>query len=126
MRIEKLRVRHGGLDIGDLVYSRSKRRLFFKYAPEWLASGFSISPVELPLRDGWFEAPDEPFGGNFGVFDDSLPDGWGRRIFYEYLRAKGIEYGSLTVVEKLALIGSSGRGSLEYFPQCGIDGGLPE
>ncbi|MDR2725191.1 MAG: HipA domain-containing protein, partial [Candidatus Adiutrix sp.] len=42
------------------------------------------------------------------------------------LRAKGIEYGSLTVAEKLALIGSSGRGSLEYFPQCVIDGGLPE
>ena len=26
----------------------------FEYAPDWLGSGFSISPFELPLRSGVF------------------------------------------------------------------------
>ncbi len=50
----------------------------FEYAPDWLGSGFSISPFELPLRSGVFIAKPRPFEGGFGVFDDCLPDGWGQ------------------------------------------------
>lgn len=48
----------------------------FEYSNEWLNSGFSISPFELPLRKGVFIAKPRPFEGGFGVFDDCLPDGW--------------------------------------------------
>ena len=41
----------------------------FEYAPDWLGSGFSISPFELPLRSGVFIAKPRPFEGGFGVFD---------------------------------------------------------
>ncbi|MBQ1209656.1 MAG: HipA N-terminal domain-containing protein, partial [Bacteroidales bacterium] len=44
----------------------------FEYSAEWLASGFSISPFELPLRGGVFIAKPRPFDGGFGVFDDCL------------------------------------------------------
>ena len=46
-----------------------------EYSAEWLTSGFSISPFELPLRSGVFIARPRPFDGGFGVFDDCLPDG---------------------------------------------------
>lgn len=49
----------------------------FEYSAEWLNTGFSISPFELPLRSGVFIAKPRPFEGEFGVFDDCLPDGWG-------------------------------------------------
>ena len=49
----------------------------FEYLAEWLGSGFSISPFELPLKSGVFIAKPRPFEGGFGVFDDCLPDGWG-------------------------------------------------
>lgn len=35
----------------------------------------SISPFYLPLRSNVFVARRDPFNGNFGVFNDSLPDG---------------------------------------------------
>lgn len=35
----------------------------FEYAPDWLGSGFSISPFELPLRSGVFIAKPRPFEG---------------------------------------------------------------
>lgn len=35
----------------------------FEYSAEWISSGFSISPFELPLRSGVFVAKPRPFDG---------------------------------------------------------------
>ena len=92
----------------------------FEYAAEWLASGFSISPFELPLRSGVFVARPRPFDGGFGVFDDSLPDGWGLLILDRYLQQQGINPRTLTLLDRLALVGSTGRGALEFRPDKSV------
>ncbi len=88
----------------------------FEYDAEWLASGVSISPYYLPLRREVFVAKRSPFNGNFGVFDDSLPDGWGSLVLDRYLRSQGKDPARLTALQRLALVGSTGRGALEYRP----------
>ena len=88
----------------------------FEYDPAYLLSGVSISPFFLPLKSEVFIAKRTPFSGGFGVFDDSLPDGWGKFIFDRYLKSKGINPAKLTVLQRLALVGSTGRGALEYRP----------
>lgn len=92
----------------------------FEYSTDWLSSGFSISPFELPLRSGVFIARRHPFEGGFGVFDDSLPDGWGSLILDRYLQQKGIHPGTLSLLDRLALVGSTGRGALEFRPDKSI------
>ena len=92
----------------------------FEYSPEWLNSGFSISPFELPLRNGVFIAKPRSFDGGFGVFDDCLPDGWGLLILDRYLQQQGISPSSLTLLDRLALVGSSGRGALEFRPDKSV------
>ena len=62
----------------------------------------------------------DPFGGNFGVFDDSLPDGWGNLLLDRYLQGKGIDPYKLNILERLSLIGSTGRGALEYRPDKSV------
>jgi serine/threonine-protein kinase HipA len=88
----------------------------FEYDAEWLASGVSISPYFLPLRREVFVAKRTPFRGNFGVFDDSLPDGWGSLVLDRYLRWQGEDPARLSALQRLALVGSTGRGALEYHP----------
>ena len=88
----------------------------FEYNPAYLLSGSSISPFYLPLKQEVFVAKRTPFTGGFGVFDDSLPDGWGNLILDRYLKSKGIDPNKLTLLQRLALIGSTGRGALEYHP----------
>ena len=88
----------------------------FEYDPEFLASGFSISPFVLPLEKKVFIAERTPFFGNFGVFDDSLPDGWGSLLVERYLRERFGIVNPLNILQKLSLVGKTGRGSLEYFP----------
>jgi serine/threonine-protein kinase HipA len=88
----------------------------FEYAPAYLTNGVSISPFNLPIKSEVFIAKRTPFNGGFGVFDDSLPDGWGSLILDRYLRSKGINPAKLTILQRLALVGSTGRGALEYRP----------
>lgn len=92
----------------------------FEYSAGFLQNGFSISPFELPLRTGVFIAKPHPFNGNFGVFDDCLPDGWGMIILERYLQKKGIKPHSISILEKLSLVGSTGRGALEFIPDLSI------
>ncbi|MDR2621156.1 MAG: HipA N-terminal domain-containing protein, partial [Dysgonamonadaceae bacterium] len=92
----------------------------FEYDTEFLKTGFSISPYYLPLRSGLFIASRDPFRGNFGVFDDSLPDGWGNLILDRYLRQQGIVPERLSVLQRLALVGTTGRGALGYYPDKSV------
>ena len=93
----------------------------FEYSAEWLNTGFSISPFELPLRSGVFIAKPSPFSGGFGVFDDCLPDGWGLLILDRYLQQNGINPHSLSLLDRLALVGSAGRGALEFRPDKSVE-----
>lgn len=92
----------------------------FEYSNEWLNSGFSISPFELPLRQGVFIAKPRPFEGGFGVFDDCLPDGWGLLVLDRYLQKKGVNPRTLTLLDRLAIVGSTGRGALEFRPDRSV------
>lgn len=92
----------------------------FEYSPEYLASSVSVSPLELPLTAGVKMAKPTPFDRNFGVFDDSLPDGWGLLILSRYLNSIGIDPKSLSLLQLLSITGSNGRGALEYFPEQSV------
>lgn len=93
----------------------------FEYDRIWLREGFSISPLHLPLKAGLFSAAWQPFNGNFGIFEDSLPGGYGEYLLRKVLRREGIDYGSLTPVQRLSLVGSSGMGALCYVPESTVD-----
>ncbi|HNY62115.1 MAG TPA: type II toxin-antitoxin system HipA family toxin [Bacteroidales bacterium] len=88
----------------------------FEYSAEWLTDGFSISPFELPLTADLKIAKRDPFEGGFGVFDDCLPDGWGQLILSRYLLTQGIQVEKLNLLQQLYLVGSQGRGALEFRP----------
>ncbi len=88
----------------------------FEYDSDFLKNGFSISPYVLPLEKKVFVAERDPFDGNFGVFDDSLPDGWGTLLLDRFLKEQGQDISKLTILDRLSLIGSNGRGALEYRP----------
>lgn len=116
--IESLKLIEVYLDsvqVGRMALSPDHRCLF-EYNADWIRTGFSISPFYLPLRSGLFTARAEPFGGLFGVFDDSLPDGWGKLLTDRWLITKGIKPATLSVLDRLSLVGDTGMGALTYRP----------
>ena len=93
------------------------RRVAFQYDNEWLQTGFSISPFSLPLSSEVFISDERyMFGGLFGVFADSLPDGWGRLLVDRTLKEHGYDPDSISELFRLGLIGRMGLGALEYQP----------
>ena len=95
---------------------QDKQRIFFEYAPEFLKSGIELSPFKLPLKAGVFEEKAHVFDGLFGLFNDSLPDGWGCLLLDRKLRKLGKYYAEITPLDRLSLIGANPMGALEYEP----------
>lgn len=52
--IESLAVKYHQDKVGTLSLSADGKVCIFEYDNQWLASGFSISPLELPLKPGLF------------------------------------------------------------------------
>ena len=119
--IDKLFVKYHGKTIGELTMTPDGKRCVFSYDKEWLVTGFSISPLNLPLKSDLFIAPERPFWGNFGIFEDSLPDGYGRYLLNRMLRRQGVDDSQLTPLQRLSIVGCSGMGALCYEPEMRIN-----
>lgn len=120
---DRLTVKYHGEKVGTLSLTPDNRLCAFEYDREWLAEGFSVSPLELPLKPGLFIAKPRPFYGNFGIFEDSLPDGYGRYLLHRTLMREGIDDRKLTSIDRLSLVGNSGMGALCYEPETIITKG---
>lgn len=114
--IDKLLVKYRGQSVGILSLTPDGQLCTFEYDRAWLIDGFSISPLELPLKPGLFVAKPRPFNGNFGIFEDSLPDGYGRYLLHKALAREGIDDNSLSTLDRLSIVGHGGMGALTYEP----------
>jgi len=123
MQNKFLTVYCGGRRVGRIAQTPEKL-LAFEYDDEWIRGGFSISPFKLPLEKRVFIAPRDPFDGCFGVFNDSLPDGWGRLLIDRLLIKKQIDPFAVSTLDRLAIVGKTGMGALEYEPEEQLLGDL--
>lgn len=114
--ITSLKVFYENRLVGTLALTQDDLTAF-AYSDEWLREGFSLNPLSLPLEQEVFLPRHEPFEGLFGVFNESLPDGWGWLLVDRMLRRRGIEPEALNRVARLAIVGSSGMGALTYEPE---------
>lgn len=115
-----------GLDFGTGVQSVGRLAIrngiiYFEYDNDFLQTGIEISPIKLPLKRGLIEFPINHFEGLAGVFNDSLPDGWGRLLFDRMLRTEGILPSEVTPLDRLAYVGLQGLGALVYEPDQSPD-----
>lgn len=115
-KIDQLEIKFRNISVGKLSLTPDDRLCAFEYDAEWIANGFSISPLELPLRAGLFIAKPTPFSGNFGIFEDSMPDGYGRYLLHKTLLHEGIDDTSLSTLDKLSIVGNNGLGALTFKP----------
>jgi serine/threonine-protein kinase HipA len=109
---------HGSLQkqlVGRLLLK--KRQIFFEYDAAFIKTGLELSPFKLLLKAGVIESNDRTFEGLFGVFNDSLPDGWGRLLLDRKLMNAGFNPGMLSALDRLCFVGSNGMGALSYEPE---------
>jgi len=103
----------------------------FEYTPTWLQhpQAFALDPVSLPLRRGRFAARNlEP---PLAVFDDALPDDWGRALIVRQLRLPRGQQGAPFLLRALADRHTNSIGALRFetdrlAPAQGQPAGVPD
>lgn len=100
--------------VGKLILDN--RLIHFKYDENFINLGMNLSPVKLKFNNNIQVADPVPFHGIFGVFDDSLPDGWGMLLLNRALEKKGLSLNDINILDQLAYIGDTGKGALIYRP----------
>ena len=120
-KIKSLQVFYNDKKVGTLALMKNNI-VAFEYDNEWLNNGFSISPYSLPLKKQVFIPKIDPFDGLYGVFSDSLPDGWGRLLVDRMLNSQNINPREINVIDRLAIVGETGMGALSYKPEYSLLG----
>lgn len=105
-------IKAGTLIVGDPDPVRGGLHGQFRYAPEYLEhpQAFPLDPLHLSLSTETFDA-DRPHEGVHGVFEDSLPDDWGRKLM---VRRHNLHRNEQRVPNLLRLLGNQGLGALSY------------
>ncbi len=100
---------------------RQQRQLYFEYDNAWLKTGFALSPYQLPLSASLQKDDTGLWQGLHGIFNDSLPDGWGLLLMDRALRQAGIDPRKISPLERLAWLGHRTMGALVYEPATHTD-----
>lgn len=115
-----------GINFGSGVHPVGRlairdRQIYFEYDQAFVENGLEISPLRLPLKSGVQPFNYDLFEGLPGVFNDSLPDGWGRLLFDRFARTQGILPADITPLDRLAHVGSHALGALVFEPDHSAD-----
>lgn len=102
-------------EIGEMVQNQGK--IYFKYHPDFIAQGLEISPFKMKLSDGILTPKETHFEGLFGVFSDSIPDGWGRLLLDRKLLSIGVNPSDISPLDRLSYIDKNGMGAISYEPE---------
>ncbi len=99
--------------VGDLVCEveeNGRTRAAFRYRSAYLSrpDAFALDPVSLPPGAEMFTRSAH---GIFGVFEDSLPDDWGRNLL---VRRCNLDRRDQSLPRLLLALGNTGLGTLSY------------
>jgi serine/threonine-protein kinase HipA len=116
--LRKLNVlfKYSSLDIekvGTLLLRGNQN--YFEYDADFIKKGINISPFKLNLTNN-LQLHTDKYPAIFGVFDDSLPDGWGLLLMDRFFHQAGKRINTITPLDRLAYISDRAVGALCYEP----------
>ena len=92
-------------------------RPVFGYDASWLASGYKLSPIEMPLKPGLYQGKHHTSHYLSSLIADSLPDGWGMLLMDRFFRKEfSLSAKEVNVLHRLAYIGDKAMGAISFRP----------
>lgn len=118
MKVDKVKV---SLDFGTSqievgTLRAQNQQNYFRFSSSFLELKLDISPFKLPKTKEILLCPRDPFDGLFGVFNDSIPDGWGRLLLDRKLIELGENPKEINTLDRLSFLGGNAMGALIYKP----------
>ena len=121
-KIEVVEVRLWGKRVGAASELSQRPGFYqFQYAPEFVSSELSISPIMMPLdqrkRYSFPTLNQDTYHGLPGLLADSLPDKFGNALIDEYMARQSIHRNEISSLHRLIYVGKRTMGALEFDPQ---------
>ena len=89
----------------------------FEYDDAWVKCGLELAPFRLPIAKRSFTLDSRSMvASTFGLFADSLPDGWGTLIMDRWFKKHGSDRSNISPIDRLAFLGGHAMGALSYAP----------
>ena len=104
------------IQVGELA-SDKMGKIYFGYDNAYVEGYPSLSPFKVELNTNPQSTTDSTHNGLYGVFGDSLPDGWGHLLMDRKFRQEGYQLADITPLDRLAYMGSHTMGALTYAPE---------
>ncbi len=96
------------------------KAMLFEYSAQAVQRGLQLSPLHHPLPKAGARLTAYQgvahFQGLPGFIADAMPDGWGMLLMDRALRKRGRDPRSVSVLERLAIVGERAMGSLSFEP----------
>lgn len=125
--VDVAEIRIWGKLAGAIRWDEQRQMGSFQYHPDFLASGYDLSPIKMPLSQGTTvhtfpelrpsrDQTEDTYKGLPGLLADALPDKYGNKLIDTWLAQQGRPANSMNPIEKLCFIGHRGMGALEFEP----------
>lgn len=91
----------------------------FAYDPDWVAGGFELAPLHMPLRLEPYQFPElrpETFHRLPALLADALPDAFGNALVNAWMAEQGVAADQITPLDRLAYAADRAMGVLEFRP----------
>lgn len=108
-----------GRRVGAVAQDPSTGWYAFAYDPEWVAGGFELAPLHMPLRLEPYQFPDlrpETFHRLPALIADALPDAFGNALVDAWMAEHGVRADQVTPLDRLAYAADRAMGALEFRP----------
>jgi len=125
--VDVAEIRIWGRLAGAIRWDAQQQLGSFQYHPDFIASGYDLSPIQMPLAQGarihtfpelrkGRDQTEDTFKGLPGLLADALPDKYGNKLIDTWLAQQGRPANSMNPIEKLCFIGNRGMGAMEFEP----------
>lgn len=122
--VDLVRVYIWGQFVGAIALDPAYNYYAFAYDPKFKRSGIELSPLQLPLRNPaessiFLDLPEATFKRLPAFLADCLPDDFGNALINRYMADQGIAPSQISVLDRLAYMGTRSMGALEFKPATG-------
>lgn len=122
--VDVIKVYVWGSYVGAVALDPEFHYYAFAYDPKFKRSGIELSPLKMPLDNTedvliFMDLPEATYKRLPALLADALPDDFGNALVDRYMADKGISSSQITVLDRLAYMGSRSMGALEFRPQHG-------
>jgi len=106
--------------VAKILFDIDKNTYRITHNPLFFSSNLNLFPILMNKKEKNF---DDIFNKHANttfflkLFSDSIPDGFGLKIFQSYCYAKNISFDQMDFIDKIYYIGKRGIGALEFFSQ---------